>query len=161
SICILLQNVSRRCCTIGKQETLLLPGPVARRLTVGTPHALPAGKISLIFTDIEDSSRMTNALGNVVYLEDLRAPHNQRMRDAITAHHGREVKTMGDAFMVVFARADDALACAVAMQQGLANPPITATDQTGTVWTIKVRIGVHTAETELMPDAQGDYGGGD
>src|SRR5438046_1125097 len=83
----------------GKNDALLPPDPVERWWTVATPHARPAGKISLIFTDIEDSSRMTNALGNRVYLEDMRAPHQQRIRDAITAHNGYEVKTMGDAFM--------------------------------------------------------------
>jgi len=121
----------------------------------------PAGRITLIFTDIEDSSRMTNALGDVVYRDSMREPHCQRIRAAIATHNGYEVKTIGDSFMVAFQRADDALACAIATQKSLAEPAITATDRTGRIWTVKVRIGVHTAERELFPDEKGDYGGAD
>ena len=54
---------------------------------------------------------------------------------AITAHHGYEVKTIGDAFMVAFDRADYALACAVAIQASLAAPVLTRDG-----WTVHVRI---------------------
>lgn len=121
-----------------------------------TSCELPAGKISLIFTDIEDSSRMTNALGDDIYLKDMRAPHNERIRAAIKAHNGHEVKTIGDAFMVAFDRADNALFCAAAIQQSLAASAITRGG-----WTVKVRIGVHTAERELSLVEEGDYGGAD
>ncbi|MBI4639578.1 MAG: adenylate/guanylate cyclase domain-containing protein [Candidatus Tectomicrobia bacterium] len=113
---------------------------------MATDRQPPEGKITLIFTDIEDSSRMTNALGDEVYRESMNKPHHERIRAVVDAHHGFEVKTIGDSFMIAFQHADDALACAVAIQKSLDNPSITATDRTGKVWTVKVRIGIHTSE---------------
>jgi len=124
-------------------------------------RAAPQGKLTFVFTDIAASTRMTAALGSAVYREAMLAPHNQRIRHAITEHDGYEFKTMGDAFMVAFERADDALAYAVAIQQALVQPAITATDPQGNEWTIRVRIGVHTAQEELCPDDKGDYHGDD
>ncbi len=124
----------------------------------------PAGRITLLFTDLEDSSRMTNALGDATYQRAMREPHCERVRAAIAEHRGYEVKTIGDSFMVAFRYADDALACAAAIQKSLAEPPITAPDKAGKDWTVKVRIGVHTAERELVPFREGDrwdYGGAD
>ncbi len=126
-----------------------------------TTHRLPEGKISLLFTDIEDSSRMNNALGDPVYNASMRVPHNERIRTAIAPHGGYEVKTIGDSFMIAFTRTADALACAVAIQAQLIGPAITSTDKTSKTWTVKVRIGVHTAEKELFPDESGDYHGAD
>jgi len=128
---------------------------------VVTDRQPPEGKITLIFTDIEDSSRMTNALGDEIYRESMSKPHHERIRAAIDAHNSFEVKTIGDSFMIAFQRADDALACAVTIQKSLDNPSITATDRTGKVWTVKVRIGIHTSERELLPDEKKDYTGAD
>ena len=47
------------------------------------------------------------------------------------------------------------------IQQALAEPIISSTDSEGKQWTVKVRIGVHTAVEELHPNASGDYGGAD
>ncbi len=66
----------------------------------------PAGRITLMFTDIADSSRMTRALGDGVYLRTMREPHCQRIRAAIAEHEGFEVKTGGDSFMIAFAAAE-------------------------------------------------------
>ena len=118
----------------------------------------PHGRITILFTDIEDSSRMNTALGDSVYRETMRDPHCQRLRAAVEAHDGFEVNTVGDSFMVVFDRADDAIACAAAMQRSLAEPPITATDKDGESWTVRVLI-VHTDERELRPQPEGDSGG--
>ena len=46
-----------------------------------TIHQLPVGRISLMFTDIEDSSRMNNILGDAVYSASIREPHNECIRD--------------------------------------------------------------------------------
>ena len=45
--------------------------------------------------------------------------HNVIMRKAITTHRGKEIKTIGDAFMVVFDSPIDALRCGIVMQKGL------------------------------------------
>src|SRR5260221_14585553 len=89
----------------------------------------PSGNVTLLFTDIADSSVMNDALGNTVYRASLLEPHHQRLRYAIAAHNGYEVKTIGDSFMVAFACPEDAIDCAETMQQRLNAPsPLKATD---------------------------------
>lgn len=110
----------------------------------------PSGLVSILFTDIEDSARMTNALGDV-FRDTLRTTHCQRVRAAIAQHRGFEVETAGDSFLIVFGRADAALDCAVAIQDGLAQPPITYAIKEGKSWTLQVRLGVHTSEEPIEP----------
>ena len=102
----------------------------------------PAGHVTIVFTDIEDSSRMTLALRET-YREKLLPEHNLRMRAAVAAHNGYVVKTIGDSFMLTFAQASDAVNCARAIQAAISNPPIAASDDTGKAWTLRVRIGIH------------------
>lgn len=68
--------------------------------------------------------------------------HNVIMRRAITTNRGREIKTIGDAFMVVFNSPIDALRCGMAMQKELHafNKPRPANDH------LLVRIGIHQGE---------------
>src|SRR5262249_33114052 len=65
--------------------------------------------------------------------------HNVIMRRAITTNRGKEIKTIGDAFMVVFTSPMDAVRCGMAMQKGLYdfNKPRAVNDH------LLVRIGVH------------------
>lgn len=126
-----------------------------------TTRQLPVGRISLIFTDIEDSSRLNNVLGDAVYSASIREPHNAYIRAAVAQHNGALIKTMGDSCMLAFDRAVNALACAVAIQKSLADSPLSAADATGNVWTVRVRIGVHTAVQELFADDRDDYHGAD
>ena len=121
----------------------------------------PSGKITLVFTDVQDSLRMNKALGDTAYGSLLREPHDARIRKAIAQFHSYEVKSTGDGFMLAFDRADNALAFAVSIQEALTAPPITTTDATGAQWMLGIRVGIHTAEHELFPDEQGDYHGED
>jgi class 3 adenylate cyclase len=68
--------------------------------------------------------------------------HNIIMRKAITTNRGKEIKTIGDAFMVVFDSPLDAVRCGMAMQKGLFafNKPRPVNDH------VKVRIGIHRGE---------------
>lgn len=68
--------------------------------------------------------------------------HNVIMRKAITTNRGKEIKTIGDAFMVVFDSSIDALRCGIAMQTGLRelNRARPAHDL------LKIRIGIHRGE---------------
>src|SRR5262249_55438395 len=104
---------------------------------------LPTGTVTFLFTDIEGSTRLLQRLGPR-YGEAL-ADHRAIMRDAFARCNGREVDTQGDAFFVVFARAADALSCAVDIQRALAEHSWPDDAQ------VKVRMGLHTGE----PVAQG------
>lgn len=73
---------------------------------------------------------------------ELLKEHNVIMRRAITTNRGKEIKTIGDAFMVVFNSPIDAVRCGMAMQAGLFafNKPRAANDH------LLVRIGIHQGE---------------
>ncbi|MEA2522639.1 MAG: hypothetical protein QOI81_2285, partial [Actinomycetota bacterium] len=93
----------------------------------------PAGTVTLLFTDIEGSTRLLEELGDS-YKETL-AEHNRSLRASVENHRGIELNTWGDAFFVAFHSASDALAAAIEAQAAL--------DASGSV---KVRMGIHTGE---------------
>jgi len=110
-----------------------------------TAHpALPTGTVTFLFTDIEGSTRILQALGDR-YREVL-AQHHELVRQVLAEHDGTEVGTEGDAFFAVFASATDAVAAAVAVQRGLA----THSWPGGVV--VRVRMGLHTGEGRLSGD---------
>ena len=61
---------------------------------------LPTGTITLVFTDIEGSTRLLETLGDS-YGEVL-AEHRRLLRQAFSSHGGVEVDTHGDAFLYAF-----------------------------------------------------------
>jgi class 3 adenylate cyclase len=74
---------------------------------------------TVLFTDVEGSTALTQRLGDAKAREVLRT-HDHMVREALRAHGGAEVKTMGDGFMASFSSATRALECAIAMQQAFA-----------------------------------------
>jgi eukaryotic-like serine/threonine-protein kinase len=117
---------------------------VARAVETERPniqqHAAPDGTVTLLFSDIEDSTGMTVRLGDQRWLEVLRS-HHALVRDQIRAHAGFEVKCQGDGFMLAFQSARRALDCAVAIQRG-----VDAANKSHSDTPIRVRIGLHTGE---------------
>jgi predicted ATPase len=97
---------------------------------------LPTGDVTVLFTDIEGSSRLMDELGEERYVRAL-AEHRRLLRAAFSAHHGVEVDTQGDAFLYAFADPVEALAAAAQGQQALASGEV------------KVRIRLHTGELQL------------
>ncbi len=99
---------------------------------------LPTGTVTLLFTDIEGSTRLLQRVGEC-YATILEA-YRSLLRAAFLEFDGYEVDTQGDAFFVAFARASDAVTAAVAAQRALADHP----------WpqgaTVRVRMGLHTGE---------------
>src|SRR3954447_24853096 len=99
---------------------------------------LPTGVVTLLFTDVEGSTRLLHELGDD-YGEALQE-HRRRLRTAFAEHDGVEVDTQGDAFFVVFARTSNAVAAAADCQRALAGGPI------------RVRMGLHTGEPRLTEE---------
>lgn len=104
----------------------------------------PTGVITLLFTDIEASTRLVQLLGP--RYPDLLAEHHQILRQTITAWDGAVVDTQGDAFFAVFTQAQDALAAAISIQRSL----VTQTWPDGLQ--VRVRMGLHTGEPSLTQD---------
>ncbi|HAE84056.1 MAG TPA: adenylate/guanylate cyclase domain-containing protein, partial [Ktedonobacter sp.] len=102
---------------------------------------LPTGTVTLLFTDIEGSTRLLQQLGEryASVLEECRT----LLRTVFLESHGHEVDTQGDAFFVAFARATDAVSAAVAAQYALA----AHTWPEGMM--VHVRMGLHTGEPQL------------
>ncbi|MEE9285691.1 MAG: AAA family ATPase, partial [Dehalococcoidia bacterium] len=102
-------------------------------------HAAPDGTVTILFSDIEGSTAITERLGDQRWLELLRA-HNAIVRTRVAAHDGFEVKSEGDGFMLAFQSARKALECAVDIQRAFAERNESAEEP------IRVRIGLHTGE---------------
>ena len=113
-------------------------------------HASPDGTVTIMFSDIENSTIMTERLGDRRWLEVLH-DHNAIVREQVAAHGGFEVKTQGDGFMVVFQSARQALHCATAMQRALAAYSETHRDEP-----LRIRIGLHTGEA--IKESEDFYG---
>ena len=73
------------------------------------------GTVSVLFTDIVGSTELLGRLGERDY-DEVRRNHFTALRQALTEHHGTEVKNTGDGLMAVFTSAVDAVECAVTMQ---------------------------------------------
>jgi len=108
-----------------------------------TARAEPAaagGFCTILFTDVEGSTALTQRLGDARAREVLRA-HERIVREALRAHGGAEVKAMGDGFMASFSSATRALECAIAMQRAFA-----AREDEHPDTPIRVRIGLNAGE---------------
>ncbi|HLA19581.1 MAG TPA: adenylate/guanylate cyclase domain-containing protein, partial [Dehalococcoidia bacterium] len=79
-------------------------------------QATPGGLQTILFTDVEGSTALTQRLGDARARELLRE-HERITRECLKALGGSEVKTMGDGFMASFGSATRALECAIAMQR--------------------------------------------
>jgi adenylate cyclase len=97
------------------------------------------GTVTIIFTDIVDSTVLIARLGDHAWLDVIRR-HNAVITDLTAQHGGTVVETQGDGSMLAFSSARRAVACAQAIQHGIdeafagASPPI------------RVRIGLHTGD---------------
>jgi class 3 adenylate cyclase len=105
---------------------------------------LARGLLTVMFTDIVDATARAAELGDSRW-RDLLARHDQEVRKELRRFEGREVKTVGDGFLVTFAGPPSrALRCALAINE--------QARELG----IELRIGVHTGECELIGE---DVGG--
>jgi class 3 adenylate cyclase len=101
------------------------------------PVAAGDGRVTLLFSDIEGYSSMTDRLGDVSSQHVLHA-HNDLLRRELGARGGTEVKSQGDGFMLAFPSAEAAVDCAIAIQRA-----ISGHDFGADAGEIRVRIGLH------------------
>jgi class 3 adenylate cyclase len=94
---------------------------------------------TILFTDVEGSTALTQRLGDAKARDVLRE-HERIVRKSLKSHGGSEVKTMGDGFMASFSSATKALECAIAMQLAFAERNESAEEP------IRVRIGLNAGE---------------
>jgi len=99
-----------------------------------------AGLVTILFTDMEGSTTLTQRLGDAKAQEIVRT-HNTIVRDALKARSGSEIKHTGDGIMASFTSASRALECAVAIQRAVA-----ARAEEQPEAPLRVRIGLNAGE---------------
>ena len=98
---------------------------------------------TLLFTDLESSTALTQSLGDAKAQEVLHG-HNDAVRAALAAHQGEEVKHTGDGIFAAFGSAASAVEAALQIQRDLAGGEV------------RVRIGLNAGEPIAEDD---DYFG--
>jgi TolB-like protein/Tfp pilus assembly protein PilF len=93
-----------------------------------------------MFTDMVGYTALTQS-NEALALEVLQR-HNRLLRPFFPKFHGREVKSIGDSFLVEFDSALDALRCAVEIQQYLHDYNFSSKEE----WKIGLRIGIHLGD---------------
>lgn len=102
--------------------------PLSRRLAV------------IMFTDLVGYSALAQKDESLAI--ELLKDHRQILRPLIAQHAGREIKTIGDAFLVEFASALEAARCAVEMQRAMTQYNSTARAERR----VQLRIGLHLGD---------------
>jgi predicted ATPase/class 3 adenylate cyclase len=99
---------------------------------------LPSGTVTLLFTDVEGSTRVLQELGEAAYA-DVLSEHRRTLRETFAGAGGIEVDTEGDAVFAAFPTAIGALSAARKAQAEFESGPL------------RVRMGLHTG-TPLRTD---------
>jgi class 3 adenylate cyclase len=111
----------------------------ARDAPLGEPYVETAFR-SILFTDIEGSTALTQRLGDAEAMQVLRR-HDDIVREALRETEGNEVKHTGDGIMASFTSASRAVGCAIAIQKQLADDNSRQTEEA-----LSVRIGLSAGE---------------
>jgi class 3 adenylate cyclase len=105
---------------------------------------LPRGTVTFVLTDIEGSTRLFQSLGH--RYQGVLEEHRTLLREAFERHGGVVVSCEGDAFLVAFASANDAVVACLAAQQAL------ATHKWPSGATVAVRMGLNTGDATPVAD---------
>jgi class 3 adenylate cyclase len=102
-------------------------------------YLLTTENVAILFTDVVGSTELSQRLSPET-ADEVRRGHFSILRQAIAEAGGTEVKNLGDGLMVVFASASAAVACGVAMQQGVER------DNRGREHSVGLRVGLSGGE---------------
>ncbi len=92
---------------------------------------------ALVFTDIVDSTKLANELGDERWI-DLFLKHCARARELMPKYNGHEIKTIGDSFMVIFRTALDAMDFLLALVSNTGDERLS------------IRAGIHVGSARIM-----------
>ncbi|NCG17417.1 MAG: protein kinase [Rhodobacterales bacterium] len=150
-------DVNSRCATAQDLANAWFAGSSERPAMVA--KSAPVGRIALVFTDIQGSTSLWER-DEELTRHSLRA-HDAVMRACLHRHGGYEVKTEGDAFMIAFRHANQAVSFCLDVQRDLAEHPwaeallaMPEVEPEPGFRGLRVRMGVHVGEPEAR--ARGD-----
>jgi class 3 adenylate cyclase len=115
---------------------------------VSQPVRIPSGTITLLFTDVEGSTRLWET--EPEFMAQALRRHDEILRAAMEQAGGFVFKTVGDAFCVAFSTPQAALAAVLDAQRALRG------ERWPTSQAIRVRMGMHTGVSE---ERDNDYFG--
>ena len=116
--------------------TPLTPETIIGSLAVGQTE----GTVTIMFTDVEGSTRLLSTRGFTESHEIMRA-YETIIDDKVSEHAGRRIKGLGDGFMISFGSVRHAVECALDIQRSIA-----AYSKQNPERKVKVRIGLNTGE---------------
>ena len=122
---------------VGGEPWVTVEWTSARIVGIGPEGPGERTLVTVLFTDIVDSTARLQRMGDLPWQELLRL-HNARLRSDMNSFRGREVKTTGDGFLVVFDGATKAVRCAGAMTRSAHDLGLA------------IRVGIHTGEVEFV-----------
>ncbi|MGN6780002.1 MAG: adenylate/guanylate cyclase domain-containing protein [Marmoricola sp.] len=96
------------------------------------------GTVTILFSDIEDSTLLNDQLGDEEWVRLLTA-HDAIVHGCVARHRGHVVKSQGDGFMIVFPDPASAVRAGIAIQDEIGSGgrrPLRRTP-------IRVRVGIH------------------
>lgn len=103
--------------------------------------------LTVVFTDIEDSTLLNERLGDGAW-EAVLDEHNGIVREELQAHGGFEVKLTGDGFLIVYSDHLQAAASAARTQARVALRAAAG----GASWPVRIRVGMHSGDVIMRPD---------
>jgi len=122
---------------VGGEPWVTVEWTSARIVGIGPEGPGERVLVTVLFTDIVDSTARLQRMGDLPWQELLRL-HNARLRNDLNSFRGREVKTTGDGFLAVFDGATKAVRCAGAMTRSAHDLGLA------------IRVGIHTGEVEFV-----------
>ena len=106
----------------------------------------PDGRVVILFSDIEESTALNERIGDRAWVK-LISSHDKLVSGLVKRRSGHVVKSQGDGFMIAFARAEEAVHCAIDLQDELRKEAKRKRHEE-----IRVRIGIHMGKSVLRGD---------
>jgi class 3 adenylate cyclase len=119
------------------------------RSTIRRGRSKPEGTVTILFTDVEGSTRLVHDLGDESARSILRR-HDGIVRETVGSSGGTEIEHPGDSFMIAFSTARSGIECALEIQRKL------SAERRDRPETPRVRMGLDTGE--VIAEEQGYFG---
>jgi tetratricopeptide (TPR) repeat protein/class 3 adenylate cyclase len=118
---------------------------------------LPQGRITIVCTDLTNSTGILAELGQVSYRKNLFDPYLRRLESLLEP--GTIFQFKGDGYIVVFESAKAAIVAAVELQRDFERDPLTYTDpDSDKIYAAETRVSIYTSPADVSPIWQGHDG---